>query len=316
MPLTLNGFSVLPSLPPGRFVAPNGKTVYVRDSNVATIFEHVAREWHERVEPLPKATYNEWPKERSGFIVIHGYRPPGTKVGVGDVSNHMSGTAMDINGHLHPYKSAPGRDGFTSKQRATLRAIAADKRLRRRDGKSVIRLGIDFAPAYYDPMHVEIAPGTSAADLALVAARLKGGESATAPKGVKGVRAKVGTTGKALVRIVQQRVEYFSPGLKADGVFGPKTEAAVKKWQRALGVTADGVVGPATVKADLKFWGTVRRGDRGHGVRWVQYIVGVEPDGVFGPQTEAALKRRQEWAGLKPDGIFGPASRDRLVVAP
>ena len=53
---------------------------------------------------------------------------------------------------------------------------------------------------------------------------------------------KKGSRG-ANVKIVQEFLE-----LSADGVFGPATEAAVKKWQSENGLTSDGVVGPNTWK--------------------------------------------------------------------
>jgi lysozyme len=43
------------------------------------------------------------------------------------------------------------------------------------------------------------------------------------------------------VKLVQAKV-----GTKADGIFGPNTEASVKKWQKAHGLSADGIVGPKT----------------------------------------------------------------------
>jgi hypothetical protein len=54
---------------------------------------------------------------------------------------------------------------------------------------------------------------------------------------------------------------------------------------------------------------TLRRGSAGPLVVTLQQALGIEPaDGVFGPQTEAAVRRAQRSRGLVPDGIVGPKS--------
>jgi len=54
---------------------------------------------------------------------------------------------------------------------------------------------------------------------------------------------KVGSRGQ-VVKDIQEVV-----GSGADGIFGPATAEAVKKWQRANKLDADGLVGPATLEA-------------------------------------------------------------------
>src|SRR4051794_24793512 len=56
------------------------------------------------------------------------------------------------------------------------------------------------------------------------------------------------TSGPA-VRQLQQRLKALGYGVAVDGVFGPGTAAAVKKFQAAKGLAADGIVGPATQAA-------------------------------------------------------------------
>jgi hypothetical protein len=115
---------------------------------------------------------------------------------------------------------------------------------------------------------------------------------------------KVGSHGKR-VATVQHWL-----GLHADGVFGPATRRAVKRFQRRHHLTADGIVGRATWRA-LKRAHTARTqggGSRASAVKMLQRALGISADGIFGPGTEAAVKSFQRAHGLTADGIVGPAT--------
>jgi peptidoglycan hydrolase-like protein with peptidoglycan-binding domain len=59
----------------------------------------------------------------------------------------------------------------------------------------------------------------------------------------------------------------------------------------------------------------LRRGDRSAGVEQLQISLGscykakLVRDGVFGPRTQAALRKAQSQAGTAADGVYGPATR-------
>lgn len=55
-----------------------------------------------------------------------------------------------------------------------------------------------------------------------------------------------GSSGEDVTRL-QKRLAAagFDPGA-ADGIFGPKTEAALRAFQESAGIAVDGIAGPAT----------------------------------------------------------------------
>src|SRR4051794_10619949 len=121
-------------------------------------------------------------------------------------------------------------------------------------------------------------------------------------------------------------------GIPADGVFGPQTKRAVKRFQAAHGLEVDGIVGPITRGAlGLGASGGGGGGDTGGGGTTrggsvkgpkpsravtiaLQSKLGLAVDGVYGPQSRAAVKRFQAAHGLEVDGVVGPQTMAALGI--
>jgi len=127
------------------------------------------------------------------------------------------------------------------------------------------------------------------------------------------------------------QVALQSRGLYAgaiDGVKGPGTITAIKRFQRRVGLTPNGIPGRATRKA-LGRYGThvlgsrpLTRGATGWDVAALQFLLAwhgfpsATIDGGLGVRTELALRRFQRWAGLEPDGVAGTSTYAALRLAP
>jgi peptidoglycan hydrolase-like protein with peptidoglycan-binding domain len=123
------------------------------------------------------------------------------------------------------------------------------------------------------------------------------------------------------VRPLQHLLRARNHPVGVDGIFGPKTKAAVQAFQTSQGLAADGIVGPNTWP---KLVVQVKRGSKGDAVRAVQAVMkfhdqsngegpGVQVDGIFGPRTDAWVRGFQKAVGTPADGIVGPITWRALV---
>jgi peptidoglycan hydrolase-like protein with peptidoglycan-binding domain len=128
------------------------------------------------------------------------------------------------------------------------------------------------------------------------------------------------------VKTLQYLLRARGRNLTVDGIFGPKTDAAVRAFQQQRALAVDGIVGRNTWSALII---TVRQGSQGDAVRGVQEEFqfrnqsgdpgkGLQVDGIFGPKTDAAVRGFQEALhqdipSVTVDGIVGPVTWRALV---
>ena len=137
-----------------------------------------------------------------------------------------------------------------------------------------------------------------------------------------GAHGRARTSGAAEVRVELLRVGSRGPavaklqrklGVAADGIFGPRTRAAVRAFQQRHGLLVDGIVGPQT-RAALHRTTPAERIVRAWWVAPVQRALGVPVDGLYGPVSRAAVRAFQKRKGLLVDGIVGPQTLGALGI--
>ena len=162
-----------------------------------------------------------------------------------------------------------------------------------------------------------------------------------------------GTTGPSVVTIQTElnRISQSYPAIPkiptVDGIFGARTEAAVRKFQEVFNLDVDGVVGRATWYALVRLYTAVtslselrsqgqrfyvnswavtdpiESGDRGIKVEHLQYMLStlsayipeippITIDGIFGPATRSAVLAAQRRFGLPQTGIVDARTWDEI----
>lgn len=104
--------------------------------------------------------------------------------------------------------------------------------------------------------------------------------------------------------------------LAEDGDIGPATNSAIENFQQVVGIQITGNAGKTTWDAinEILAKPIVRQNHAaGSLVQYLQYRLGADVDGIYGPQTEFAIKTFQRDNGLVVDGIIGALTWEKLI---
>lgn len=278
--------------------------------------------------------------------------------GTRTASNHSWGTAVDINAPSNPYASALWHQRNARGTRPFGLALVTNI------PQQVVELweahGFRWGGRYGgkpDPMHFEFMG--SVAEAKAHETRLRqflAGNGKPAPPAPK--PAPPSSSTPRVLRLTSPMMKGgdvkdlqrllialgYLPARSDDGVFGPKTEAAVRRLQQAMNVPADGMYGPVTrtaVERTLRFaaslpkpqsgtdWemvaaidaayrkvpyaGVLAQGSSGRAVEAVQWRLSANGfatsvDGKFGPKTAANVVAFQRSRRIAVDGKVGPVT--------
>ena len=170
------------------------------------------------------------------------------------------------------------------------------------------------------------------------------------PNSYPGYPLRQGTTGEdvvvlqAMLNRIGQNYHAIPSLTQVDGIFGPKTEEAVRVFQSVFGLSVDGIVGRATwyklvflyvavtklselVSEGQSFTQVqgpsgiqvLRQGDRGPAVSALQFFLSLigqysftlpmlDIDGIFGPKTRQVVEQAQKNFGLPVTGVVNNAT--------
>ena len=233
MTTSQNGWQVIPDYLDAALVNMRFITGQIRGGDTAVVLGWVADRYNSTVEPI--RVDQSW-----------GYAP--RKIaGSSTISNHASGTAIDINSSDHPQHA----DTMDAAHKAACRAIVEASKV---GVVPVVRWGGDYPTSQLDQMHFEIglqSQGVTPAMVATLAQRIRGDQVQAAAASVASSdlpTIRKGSSGDA-VRIwtTYLHANYSYAANVAPGrYFGGDTDKATREFQRRCGLTADGIVGPKT----------------------------------------------------------------------